>query len=123
MTKKIKHIKQSSLTDCGPTCLAMVLNYYGANISVSDIHNAAKQGIEGVNLLGLANAAEKYYLKSLSVEIFLEILIKDAPLPCKVHWNQNHFVVATPNSTLKKIEIADPAHGIIKYTRKEFCKH
>lgn len=115
MTKKIKHIKQSSLTDCGPTCLAMVVKYYGANISISDIRNAAKQGIEGVNLLGLANATEEYSLKSLSVEISFEKIIKEAPLPCIVHWNQNHFVVVTPNSTLKKIEVADPAHGIKLY--------
>ena len=112
---RFKIIRQKSHSDCGPTCLAMVIKYYGTNISVSDICNASKQGIEGVNLLGLANAAEKYNLKSLSVEILLEKLIKDAPLPCIVHWNQNHFVVVTPKSTLKKIEVADPAHGIKLY--------
>lgn len=123
MNKKIKLIKQSSVTDCGPTCLAMIMKYYGSTTSVIEIRNASKLGIEGVNLLGLSNAAEQFGFKTLSVELLLSKLIKEAPLPCIIHWNQNHFVVVTPNSTTKKIEVADPAHGIIKYTKEEFCNH
>jgi ATP-binding cassette subfamily B protein len=123
MNRKITYIKQSSATNCGPTCLAMIVKYYGGITSVSEIRNASKLGIEGINLLGLSNAAEMFGFRTLSVELPLSKLIKEAPLPCIVHWNQNHFVVVTPNSTLKKVEVADPAHGIIKYTKDEFCSH
>jgi ATP-binding cassette subfamily B protein len=92
-------------------------------MNIETIRNYTELGKEGVNLLGIASAAESVGFRTLSVEISFEKLIKEAPLPCIIHWNQNHFVVVTPNSTLKKIEVADPAHGIIKYSREEFCKH
>lgn len=73
--------------------------------------------------MAVANAGEQIGIKILSEELSFEKLIKEASLPCIVNWNQNHFVVVTPNSSLKKIEVADPAHGIIKYKKEEFCKH
>ena len=119
----MKFIKQQNAMDCGPTCLAMLSNYYGKKLNIQELRNFTELNKEGVNLLAIANAGEQIGLKTLSVKIAFEKLIKEAPLPCIVHWNQNHFVVVTPNSTLKKIEVADPSHGIIKYTRDEFCRH
>jgi ATP-binding cassette subfamily B protein len=119
----MKFIQQQNVMDCGPTCLAMVAASYDKKINIQELRNFTQLNKEGVNLLAIAYAGEQIGFKTLSVELSFEKLIKDAPLPCIVHWNQNHFVVVTPNSTLKKIEVADPAHGIIKYTREEFCKH
>lgn len=119
----MKFIQQQNVMDCGPTCLAMVAASYDKKINIQELRNFTQLNKEGVNLLAIAYAGEQIGFKTLSVELSFEKLIKDAPLPCIIHWNQNHFVVVTPNSTLKKIEVADPAHGIIKYTREEFCKH
>jgi ATP-binding cassette subfamily B protein len=116
-------IKQVNSNDCGPTALAMVIQHFGRMPNLNILRESCELGKDGVNLLGIASAAESVGLRTLSVEISFEKLIKEAPLPCIIHWNQNHFVVVTPNSTLKKIEVADPAHGIIKYSREEFCKH
>jgi len=62
------------------------------------------------------------------VKISLSKLIQDAPLPCIVHWRQNHFVVVygysgknKPHGNFK-IKVADPAHGLIEYTTEEFLK-
>lgn len=114
---------QQNQMDCGPTCLGIICKYYKLSISMVKLRKLTEIGKEGVNLLGISNAAEQIGFRTLSVELSFEKIIKEAPLPCIVHWNQNHFVVVTPNSTLKKIEIADPAHGIIKYTREDFCNH
>lgn len=45
-----------------------------------------------------------------------------APLPCILHWNQNHYVVLY---RVKKTRfyIADPGKGLIKYSQEEFEKH
>ncbi|MBX9783037.1 MAG: peptidase domain-containing ABC transporter [Chitinophagaceae bacterium] len=123
MSRCLKFIKQKSIADCGPACLAMILQYFNRSVSFNEIRNASKIGLEGVNLLGLSNAAEQLGFRTLSVELPFTKLINEAPLPCIVHWNQNHFVVVTPNSTTKRIEVADPAHGIIKYSQDEFCNH
>lgn len=107
--------------DCGPTCLSMISRFHGRNLNIEKIRQYTQLGKEGVNLYGISDAAEKIGFRTLSVKISFAKLICEAPLPCIVHWEQNHFVVITPNSTLKKIEVADPATGIIKYTKQEFC--
>lgn len=46
-----------------------------------------------------------------------------APLPCILHWNQNHFVVLYEVRKGTKFHIADPGKGLITYNRKEFVSH
>ncbi len=113
--------QQLNEMDCGPTCLYMISKFHGRNLDIEKLRTNTELGKEGVNLFGISNAAEIIGLKTLGVEISFEKLIKEALLPCIVHWEQKHFVIVTPNSSLNKVEIADPAHGIIRYTKREFC--
>ncbi|WP_373843386.1 peptidase domain-containing ABC transporter, partial [Bacteroides heparinolyticus] len=48
-------------------------------------------------------------------------MLAEAPLPCIVHWNQQHFVVVY-RTDKKHVWVADPGAGKLKYTRKEFCR-
>lgn len=114
-------INQSYELDCGPTCIAMISKFHGHTVNIEKIRQYTQLSKEGTNLYGISDAAEQIGFRTLSVEISFEKLISEAPLPCIVHWEQNHFVVVTPNSTEKKVEIADPAIGLIKYTKQEFC--
>ena len=110
--------------DCGPTCLAMVCKHYKKSISIQILRDKTQIGKEGVNLLGISEAAESIGFRSTSVRLTYEELYKDALLPSILHWNQNHFVVAVPQKTNgKKITVADPAKGIITYTKEEFLQH
>ncbi|HYC29355.1 MAG TPA: cysteine peptidase family C39 domain-containing protein, partial [Chitinophagaceae bacterium] len=106
--------------DCGPTCLWMVCKHYGKSVDIDQLKEAAQIGKRGVSLLGLSEAAEKTGFRTLSVEIPFNKLIEEAPLPCIVHWRQNHFVVLTPRSTSKRVTVADPAHGLVHYNKEEF---
>jgi ATP-binding cassette subfamily B protein len=112
---------QKSQMDCGPTCLYMIGKFYGRNLNMQSIVENTEIGKDGVNLLGLSTAAEKIGFRTLSVEISFDKLINEAPLPCIVHWEQKHFVVVIPRSNGKNIIVADPAYGIIKYNKDEFC--
>ncbi len=47
----------------------------------------------------------------------------DAPKPAILHWGQKHFVVLTPSSKKQTLTIADPAKGLITYSKKEFLSH
>jgi ATP-binding cassette subfamily B protein len=115
--------KQIDTMDCGPVCLRIVTKYHGRSVSLDYLRNKSQYSKEGVSMLGLSEAAESVGFKSIGAKLSFNQLVKDAPLPAIIHWNQKHFVVVTPNSNAKKIEVADPAHGIIKYTKEEFCKH
>jgi ATP-binding cassette, subfamily B, bacterial len=51
-------IKQRDAMDCGAPCLAMICKYYGKSISLQTLRDKTEIGKEGVNLLGINNAAE-----------------------------------------------------------------
>lgn len=115
------YFKQADQMDCGPTCLRMVSKYYGKNYRIQTIRDNAGINREGVNLLGISEAAEKLGFRTTGVKIGLEAL-ETIVLPCILHWNQNHFVVLYKVSK-GKYHIADPAKGLITYTTTEFKKH
>jgi ABC-type bacteriocin/lantibiotic exporters, contain an N-terminal double-glycine peptidase domain len=123
MLASFPNYKQLDAMDCGPTCLRMIAKYYGRSITLDYLRNKSQYGKQGVSMLGLAEAAESIGLKSIGVKITFEQLIKDAPLPAILHWDQYHFVVLTPQSNKNKLLIADPAKGLITLTRKEFLQH
>jgi ATP-binding cassette subfamily B protein len=109
--------------DCGPTCLRMVAKYYGRTISLDYLRNKAQHGKQGVSLLGLAEAAESIGLKSVGAKLTFDQLINDAPLPAIIHWDQYHFVVLAPGANNKKLVVADPAKGMVQFTKEEFLQH
>jgi ATP-binding cassette subfamily B protein len=121
--------KQHDQKDCGPTCLRMVAKHYGRSFSIQKLREATQIGKEGVSLLGISEAAESTGFKTLAVKVPFKQLEKEAPLPCIVHWKQNHFVVVAPNpqrglfkSKQKIVLVADPALGLIKYTHAELTQ-
>lgn len=109
--------------DCGPTCLRMVAKEYGKEFSLEYLRNNCFLTREGVSLFGISEAAEKIGFRTISVKIDIQKLVDDAPLPCILHWNQNHFVVLfkiTGSNNNRTFHIADPGHGILKLSEKDF---
>jgi ATP-binding cassette subfamily B protein len=104
----------------------MVAKHYGKNYSLQGLRERCFINRDGVSLLGISEAAEKIGFRSIGVRIGWEKLANDAPLPCIVHWKQNHFVVVyniSGKNNKEKIWVADPAHGLIKYTKEEFLRY
>ena len=117
--KPFPHYIQHDAMDCGPTCLRMVAAFHGKRYSLEGLREKSFITREGVSMLGISEAAEKIGFRSICVQVSYEKL-KEAPLPCIVHWNQQHFVVAY-KLTDKHVWVADPGAGKLKYTKEEFC--
>ncbi|MFO0320876.1 MAG: peptidase domain-containing ABC transporter [Bacteroidota bacterium] len=115
------HYPQTDEMACGATCLRMIAKHYGKQYTLKELLQSSQTTREGTSLLGISQAAEKIGLRTLGVKVTYDKLIEDAPLPCIAHWNQNHFVVIYQIKK-KIVYIADPAHGILKYTKEEFLK-
>lgn len=113
------YFKQLDAMDCGPTCLRMVAKHYGKTYTLQTLREKSEIGKEGVSLLGIAQAAENIGFRTLAVSVTMDKLAKEAPLPCIVHWKQNHFIVVY-KITKKQIFVADPASNLITYTHDEF---
>ena len=148
---KFPHFHQPDAMDCGATCLAMVAKHYGKTYTIQKLREMCFAARAGVSLLGISDAAENLGFKTIGVKVGFEKLAEEAPLPCIVHWKQEHFVVVydikvtsdklrvtsedapsliTHHSSLKNhsslkgyVKVADPAHGLIKFTIEEFCNN
>ena len=119
-------MSQRDAMDCGPTCLAMVSEYYGKHYNIEHLHQLSYITNEGVSLYGISIAAESIGFHTIGTQISLHDLRGNMQLPCIIHWNQNHFVVLYK---IKKTRnniwyyIADPAGGVtLKFNEWEFSK-
>jgi ATP-binding cassette subfamily B protein len=124
--------------DCGLSCLRMIAKHYGRSYTLQNLREGNFITREGVSMLGISDAAESIGMHTQGVRITLEQLIEDAPLPCILHWNQNHFVVLyrckvhgsrftvkrrAPRTVHRqpKFHIADPAGQKYVMNREKFC--
>ena len=115
----VPYYPQHDAMDCGPTCLRMVAAFYGKRYSLEGLREKSFITREGVSMLGISEAAEKIGFRSICVQVGYEKL-QEAPLPCIIHWNQQHFVVVYKLND-KHVWVADPGAGKLKYTKEEFC--
>ncbi len=119
------HFLQHDAMDCGPTCLSIIVSFYGKRISIEKLRKLCYATREGTSLLGIGDAAEKLGFHTVGVKLSWEQLRDQAILPCIIHWNQNHFIVVYK---IKKkngkwyVYVSDPAAGLLTYTEEQFLK-
>lgn len=126
---KFTFYKQFDSMDCGPTCLKMITKFYGKSYRIQTLRETSKIGRAGVSLLGISQAAEGIGFRTFRAKIDIKTLTTQVPLPCIVHWNQQHFVVVygikkggmLSNNTV--IQVADPSEGLLNYSFQEFQQH
>ena len=140
---KFTHYRQLDAMDCGPTCLRMVSKYYGKTYSLQYLRSRSYITREGVSMLGISDAAENIGFRTKGYRLTWEQLRDEVPLPCIIHWNQRHFVVVYDIKIKKRtfslpfggraedevadkedvvVYIADPAMGLLTYTKEQFLK-
>lgn len=121
MAKKFPFYKQLDLKDCGATCLKIIAKHYNKIIPIQELRELSETTRTGSSLAGISDAAEHIGFRSLGVKISLQQM-EEAPLPCVLHWNKNHYVVLYE---IKKdiYYVSDPAHGLINYNEQDFLKH
>ena len=121
MIKSFPFYHQLESADCGPSCLRMIAKYYGRSYSIQYLREQAFITREGVSMLGISDAAERIGFRTMGVKITLEQLRAEVPLPCVLHWNQNHFVVLYKVKN-GKYYIADPATKKLVYEESELAR-
>jgi ATP-binding cassette subfamily B protein len=99
----------------------MVAGFYKMNFSLDSLRKKCYITREGVSFLGLSEAADSLGFRTIGVKIPFDILNENVPMPCIVHWRQKHFIVIYKIKN-EKIWAADPAVGLIKFTREEFVR-
>jgi len=123
---RFPHEYQFDAKDCGPACLKIISQYYGKYYSLQYLRDLCGITKEGVSLYNISYAAEKIGIRTVAVTASVEDIVHKIPLPCIIHWNNDHFVVVY-NTTKKKIHISDPAKGLTSYPfdvfKENWCKN
>lgn len=126
MLQSFPSYHQLDAMDCGPTCLRMIARYYGRSLSVQYLREKCFITRKGVSMLGISDAAESIGFRTNGVKITFDQLVAEKPLPCILHWNQNHFVVCYGIKKKKnggyEILISDPAGEKYTMNKSEFFK-
>ena len=124
---KFPFYNQLDAMDCGSTCLKMICSFYGVNFTLSTLRDNTYTRKDGVSLLSISRLAEKIGFLTNGGRLTFGRLAEQAPLPCIVHWNQEHFVVVYKIKKNCKgnfvIFIADPGKGLLQYSESEFKEH
>lgn len=112
--------------ECGATCLRMVASYYGKLYSAEYMRRMCVVSRNGVTMHSLNEAAQKIGFQTVCGKMNLDDLVTDRPLPCILHWNQNHFVVLH-NIKYRRgkghvFYIADPGKCLLQLDRSAFLK-
>lgn len=115
-------IHQHDSMQCGIACLAMVCKYHGTVYSLDELSQICFATTEGVSMFGINEAAGKLGFHTVCGRVKLDNLA-EAPLPCILHWNQDHFVVLYKVKKGKLFYLADPGKGLVTYNREEFASH
>jgi ATP-binding cassette subfamily B protein len=117
-------VRQNDQSDCGAAALATVALHYRRPIGLQQMRDLAGTDRIGTNLVGLLQAAEKLGFSAKGVKGPYEALLQ-VPLPAIAHVTTaeglGHFVVL---HRVKKdaVVVADPARGVEKLSREEFCQ-
>jgi ATP-binding cassette subfamily B protein len=100
----------------------MIAKHYDRSISLEKVRKLSETTREGTSLKNISITAEKIGFRTLGIKVDFKKFEEEAPLPAIVFWRQQHFVVVYK---IKKgiIYVADPAHGLLKYSEEEFIKN
>lgn len=111
--------KQLDSMDCGPACLKMIADYYNVKTNISILRDLCSTSRLGTNIGDIVHAAEQIGFKAMVFKTSIGYLSENEPLPCIVHWRNNHFVVLYKVSN-GRYTLGDPDYGITVLSEMEF---
>lgn len=106
---KTPAVLQSSRTDCGAACLAMILGTYGKNVPLRELHERLGIQRDGTSASAIIEVAKSYGLRAEGLSLGSSALQK-LDTPAILPWGSHHFVVLT-KWRRNRTEIIDPRFG------------
>ena len=79
--------QQAESKDSGRTCMKITAKHYGKKLSISQIRTTSENTREGSRYFYSSNAGETVGLRSLTVKLTLNEILK-ATLPCILYWKK-----------------------------------
>lgn len=104
-------------TDCGATCLQMLLDFYGTEVDLETLIKDCNTDISGCTGKDILNAARKHglaHIKAFKMDAD-ELVRQDRP--SIIWWKYNHWCVCCGRDEAGNVVICNPDRG--RYRMKE----
>ncbi|GAB6974539.1 NHLP family bacteriocin export ABC transporter peptidase/permease/ATPase subunit [Methylobacterium phyllosphaerae] len=116
--RRVPTILQMEATECGAACLAMVLAYHGAWVTLPELRAACGVSRDGSRASNMLRAARSYGMEAAGWRVEPGQL-GAYPMPAIAFWDFNHFVVVE-GAARGRVHINDPAAGPLSISAEEF---
>ncbi|MGC4408186.1 MULTISPECIES: cysteine peptidase family C39 domain-containing protein [Rhizobium] len=113
-------LRQSALTECGLTALAIIFAWHGLAVSLERLRNEIGSSRLGLTARQLLELARRYDFETKACRREIDQLAT-LPLPFIAHYRFIHFVVVE-HVTDQHVTINDPASGPQRLTIEEFAR-
>ena len=91
--RRIPFVQQTTATDCGAACLAMVLGYYGKSVGLSQVREATGVSRHGTSAFAILETARHFGLRGRGVQISEIQELRFLDPGAILHWRFSHFLV------------------------------
>ena len=116
-----KLILQTTASECGLACIAMISNHHGHKVDLFELRNRYTLSLRGATMADLVRIGAELGLSGRAIKLNI-IHIPKLRLPAILHWDLNHFVVLIA-ADKRGVTIHDPAQGEIHYLYSEINTH
>lgn len=106
--------------DCGPTCLAMLLNYYGLPYDQKELIEECGCDITGCNGKDMLRVGRAHGMDMKSYRTDVDGVVK-ADRPTIIWWQYDHFVVCCGEDENGQVVICNPNTGRFRISRGSFA--
>ena len=116
----VKPITSPKPLDCGPTCLKMLLDYYGIDVPLEQLTeecNVTVTGCTGADLLRVGRL-HGLDMQSYSIDAD-ELVLQDRP--AIVNWRYNHWCVFAGRDEDGRVSICNPDRGRYRMSEGTFA--
>ena len=119
--RRVRHVQQTEITECGLASLAMIANFHGLDIDIGTLRRRFSPSLRGASLKNLIEIAQQLGFVTRAVKLPLE-QVGNLHAPAVLHWDMSHFVVLERTRNGKAL-IHDPAARSRWYKSEELSRH
>lgn len=120
MIFEITPVTSARPTDCGATCLKMLLSYYGQDVDLETLIRDCHTGITGCSAKNIIEAGRKHGLDLKAWQCGPQDIL-DSDRPEIIWWMYNHWVLFGGVDDDGKVVIYNPDRGRYRVSRATFA--